>query len=575
MRRFSKVIALTMIISILSSTVAFAAPNYYTSNNVTLSFKEWGMEDTVNLVGTVNEYINFDSEMELNVELFKDGYYDIEIWDEYTYKVFGRTNHDEGGIIVKGLMYKKPNGELAFYKGSLSLVDGQLFNGLFESALKKRFIRIPRNTTEIAEYGVSDWNILNGPGAPTKPLPTDNKELYGYIMHFYDYRGHSKWVDDFQAGKPEEECYQYKYDPQLVLFKFPVNENKTEIPITETAVPITSKVIIDGKVVEFDAYNINNNNYFKLRDVALSLNEEIIQEAVDVSNKNKSFSVFYMPDFNILTLNSYWGYTPVGGELNKSDGKVKTAVLNDKLLVYKDTDFITPTAYNINENNFFKLRDLMEAFDYGLAWDGQNNAIIIDTTKSYDGSPRNYDPFDFTQFIPQSTKSVEAVKPVEVIKPVEPIKPVAKEAITDADARKYGLEIVDSIKFARTNDGKVRLTLEGADLQSKHSDYHFLIKSQVRTRDEDGIQSTNYTYNKIITSDNIDYVFKDAKADNTLSMKVEINIEDSKNNLVKTYIISTDFTDTVFEYNKDYSFNEISQDITSKFGNISYKSVVR
>lgn len=395
MKKLNRVLALTLLISILTTTSAFAAPNYEIRSNVKLGLQEWGIEDTVNLVSTITEYINFDAEMELNVKDFKDGNYNVEIWDEDTYKIFSMTNWDAGGVIT-GLLYKKPNGELSFYKGSLSLEETKLFNGLYQRALGRNLIRLPRNTTEVAEYGVSDWNIMDGNQTKTTQptLPTDNKELYGYILHSYDYMGEEEWSADLRAGKSEEERYKIDFTNTLELFKFPVNQTKTETPVTATAIPTASKVIVDGKEIEFDAYTINNN-YFKLRDIGMALNEK------DTQGQYKGFSLRYMNDFDILVLNSYSYYNPAGGELTKGDGKAKTATLNNKSLIYKDTDFITPTAYNINGNNFFKLRDLMEVFDYGVEFDSTANAIIIDTTKSYDGSPRDYNPFNPLETMPK------------------------------------------------------------------------------------------------------------------------------------------------------------------------------
>ena len=40
-------------------------------------------------------------------------------------------------------------------------------------------------------------------------------------------------------------------------------------------------------------------------------------------------------------------------------------------------------AYSINDNNYFKLRDIGQAFDFGVTWDGATNTIIIDTGKGY------------------------------------------------------------------------------------------------------------------------------------------------------------------------------------------------
>jgi hypothetical protein len=41
------------------------------------------------------------------------------------------------------------------------------------------------------------------------------------------------------------------------------------------------------------------------------------------------------------------------------------------------------TAYNIGGNNYFKLRDIGAAFDFGVDWDGAQNTIVIDTSKGY------------------------------------------------------------------------------------------------------------------------------------------------------------------------------------------------
>ena len=40
-------------------------------------------------------------------------------------------------------------------------------------------------------------------------------------------------------------------------------------------------------------------------------------------------------------------------------------------------------AYNINGNNYFKLRDLGSALNFGVDWDGAANTVVIDTAKGY------------------------------------------------------------------------------------------------------------------------------------------------------------------------------------------------
>ncbi|MNP85945.1 hypothetical protein D3C76_1859120 [compost metagenome] len=40
-------------------------------------------------------------------------------------------------------------------------------------------------------------------------------------------------------------------------------------------------------------------------------------------------------------------------------------------------------AYNINGNNYFKLRDIAKAFNIGVTWDGKLNTVGIDTAIDY------------------------------------------------------------------------------------------------------------------------------------------------------------------------------------------------
>jgi len=136
--------------------------------------------------------------------------------------------------------------------------------------------------------------------------------------------------------------------------------------------PTASKVLVNGEVVEFEAYNIDGYNYFKLRDLAQAVN-----------NTEKNFEVTWDAKNNAVNLISNKPYTSAGGELVKGDGKAKVATPTTSK-IYKDGEEIYLTAYNISGNNYFKLRDIAKAFDIGVTWDGANNMIVIDTSISYE-----------------------------------------------------------------------------------------------------------------------------------------------------------------------------------------------
>ncbi|MFI3313142.1 MAG: hypothetical protein R3Y62_04575 [Eubacteriales bacterium] len=140
---------------------------------------------------------------------------------------------------------------------------------------------------------------------------------------------------------------------------------------TGTAVATASTVFVNGEEVAFDAYKINDNNYFKLRDVATVVN-----------GTEKQFSVDWDETAVAISLLSGAEYVSVGGEMTLGDGTAK-AYTTTTATLYIDGQLVELTAYNIDNNNYFKLRDLGEAFDFDVSWDGEANAITVDTTASY------------------------------------------------------------------------------------------------------------------------------------------------------------------------------------------------
>ncbi len=132
-----------------------------------------------------------------------------------------------------------------------------------------------------------------------------------------------------------------------------------------------SKILINGAETVFEAYNIENNNYFKLRDIAKVL-----------SGTGKQFEVSWSDETRSIDLISGKAYTPVGGELVPGDGEAKPSVICTSR-IYKDGTEVILKAYNIGGNNYFKLRDLGQAFDFDVSWNGAENCITVETNKSY------------------------------------------------------------------------------------------------------------------------------------------------------------------------------------------------
>ena len=137
------------------------------------------------------------------------------------------------------------------------------------------------------------------------------------------------------------------------------------------ASPTASKVTVDGQSKAFEAYNINDNNYFKLRDIAYVLN-----------GTDASFSVGWDGAANSIALEKGEAYAPTGSEMKVSGTKdIKDAVASNSSILI-DGVKAALKAYNINGNNYFKLRDLGTALGFHVGWDNASQTISITSVPS-------------------------------------------------------------------------------------------------------------------------------------------------------------------------------------------------
>jgi len=206
--------------------------------------------------------------------------------------------------------------------------------------------------------------IANEFGGEYGPIPTGVIDLEGnVIVPFGKYSFFGEIGDD---GVIYAQRDGSKYILQVGT------STKTTPPAPAlVAKPTASTVLVNGENVAFDAYNIDGSNYFKLRDIALTL-----------SGTEKQFDVGWDGASNAISLTSSKPYTAVGGEMTGKGAGNKTPAPSDSKIIL-DGKEVRSTAYNIEGNNYFKLRDIAEAFDFSVVWDGARNTIVIDTSKGY------------------------------------------------------------------------------------------------------------------------------------------------------------------------------------------------
>lgn len=129
-------------------------------------------------------------------------------------------------------------------------------------------------------------------------------------------------------------------------------------------------VIFDDNKVAIAGFNINDNNYYKLRDVAALL-----------SNSDVSFSVNYNSENNSVELGREKNYTKTSEDL-KSIKTSKEEPKKSSQSVLVDGKKISFDVYSIDGYNYFKLRDLGRVIGFYVDFKEDTNSIIIKSVKT-------------------------------------------------------------------------------------------------------------------------------------------------------------------------------------------------
>jgi len=141
-------------------------------------------------------------------------------------------------------------------------------------------------------------------------------------------------------------------------------------PAQVSATVSSQGLTVNGTAKKLYAYNINGNNFVKLRDLAYAIN-----------GTAKQFAVSFDQNSNTIYLTSNSPYVSNGQENVKLSAPRKVAATTQ--LVYQDNAAINPMAYNIDGNNYVMLRDIGLLFNFSVTYNSATKTILIDTSSSY------------------------------------------------------------------------------------------------------------------------------------------------------------------------------------------------
>lgn len=159
------------------------------------------------------------------------------------------------------------------------------------------------------------------------------------------------------------------YDPEQTAesTSSAITTTSTTIAASLTAYPATMTVKLDGKQVKPVGYNINGNNYYKLRDIAQILNGTTAQFGISWDKTTRS-----------MDLSPGSTYESVGGELGAIPSEKATAKTCTETVLLNGSK-ASLTAYNVDGYNYFKLVDLGESLNFDVDYESKTRTVVMTT----------------------------------------------------------------------------------------------------------------------------------------------------------------------------------------------------
>ncbi len=275
-----------------------------------------------------------------------------------TYTDVVLTDLDKNGIPEAFLLKKGMNGEI---HTGITFRDSAIVN-----------IEVPKNVTgacleDITVYDAYGTNVYVGKeiGRYTSEilyfeLKLENNRLTCKSVEKSDYCNYSAlpykdfYGDDFYDGNFPDRA---KIEEFLETYDMP-----THINVKES----TANVSVNGNIVDIAGVMVSENNYYKIRDVAMVLSTGI-----------NRFNVSWDNEKSAISITTGRKYVPVGGELSGIEGLSSAEVSFNEVRLVVNGDEQKIEAYNINGNNYFKIRDLANIVGFEVGWDAASATVAI------------------------------------------------------------------------------------------------------------------------------------------------------------------------------------------------------
>ncbi len=152
-----------------------------------------------------------------------------------------------------------------------------------------------------------------------------------------------------------------------------VRGDQTVIDANNPEVRLTSQTLcIDGvKQEKLEIYNINGENYFKIRDLAALLT------ATDAK-----FNVDYDTETRTIVLTTGEAYEARSGDLATEFTNKAASCIKSSKAVTINGEAVELTTYAFGNKNFFRLKSLAEALGFTAEYDKETRTVLVTTASA-------------------------------------------------------------------------------------------------------------------------------------------------------------------------------------------------
>ena len=251
--------------------------------------------------------------------------------------------------------------------------DGGINSGFTMSGNSTTTIEVPGNITgaclsDIEVYLKNDNYIFVGKEVPR----------YSAVINYYKLVLADNKLEAIKINKADVSPYQAiqyvdMYGSNLLSNGYPDRAkiqkfiDSYEAVNSLTASPSDAKISVDGAEYEIAGFNVNNSNYYKIRDIAMLMRSTPAR-----------FNVTWDTKLNGISILTGVKYEIIGGELeNKQYSTLE--ITENTSAIYIDGDRADIKTYTINGNTYFKIRDIADATGFKVDWDNASQRIIITT----------------------------------------------------------------------------------------------------------------------------------------------------------------------------------------------------